>query len=126
MKAFFIKTIKNYLLKNIFFFVLFCTFSYAQTARIKGVILDEFNQPVGNVSINAGDRGTVTQNDGSYSLLIPSNKKVVVVFSHIAFMKTTVTVELNKNDDYEFNPVLSSSQNTIGEIDLVSVSENRI
>lgn len=87
MKAIFIKTIKKFHLKNILFLLLFCTFSFAQTARIKGVILDEFNQPIANVSVNADDKGTVTQKDGSYFLLIPSNKKVTVIFSHISFKK---------------------------------------
>ena len=126
MKAIFIKTIKKFHLKNILFLLLFCTFSFAQTARIKGVILDEFNQPIANVSVNADDKGTVTQKDGSYFLLIPSNKKVTVIFSHISFKKITITVELNKNEDYEFNPVLNTSQETIGVIELVGVSEKRI
>ena len=41
--------------------VLFCIgfAANAQTARIKGVILDEFNNPIENVTVNVGEKGTV-------------------------------------------------------------------
>ena len=55
--------------------------SFGQTARIKGIILDEFNNPVENVSVKAGEKGTVTNANGFYLLDVPSNKKITIIFN---------------------------------------------
>ena len=75
-------------MKNIVLFLVFSLVSVvavAQKARVKGVILDENNNPVENVSISAEDLGTVTNSNGFYQLEIPANKKVTLVFSHVSF-----------------------------------------
>lgn len=51
-------------------------YSVAQTARVKGVILDEFNKPVENVTVKAGDSGTVSDATGFYQIEIPRTKKL--------------------------------------------------
>lgn len=58
---------------------------WAQTARIKGVILNEENQPLEGVSITADALGTVSNVNGFYSLKVPANQKIKVVFSFIGY-----------------------------------------
>ncbi len=106
--------------------MLICTSAFAQTARIKGVILNEFNEPIENVSINVENFGSVSNENGFYSLSIPANRKVKVVFSHISYKKTTISIELKTNEDYEFNPVLNTKVEEIGEIELIGTSKKRI
>jgi hypothetical protein len=116
-------------LKQLFllcFFVAFSLSSLAQTARVKGVILDEFNAPIENVTVRAGDKGTVTNVNGFYFLEIPANTKVTLVFSHISFKKTTVEVTLKPNEDYELNPVLSSKVEQIGEVTVTGANKKRV
>ena len=51
-------------MKNIFFVFFIGLFSLtvsSQKARVKGVILDEFNNPVENVTVKVGDKGTVSK-----------------------------------------------------------------
>ena len=67
-------------MKYLIIFLLFCSVTFAQTARIKGVILNEFNEPVENVSVKAGDLGTTTDKTGFFVLEIPANKKLMIVF----------------------------------------------
>lgn len=91
----------------------------AQTARIKGVILDENNQPVEDVDVRSSGEKTASDETGFYILTVPANKKVVVVFSHIANKRTTVEVELKPNEDLEFNPILNKKFEEIGAVIIV-------
>ena len=116
-------------MKNIVLFLvfsLFSVFSVAQNARVKGVILDENNNPVENVSISADDLGTVTNSNGFYLLEIPANKKVTLVFSHVSFKNYKLVLELKPNEDYELNPVLNSKVEEIGEVVLIGNNKKRI
>jgi hypothetical protein len=116
-------------LKNIYL-ILFFSFAtigcFAQTARIKGVILDEFNTPIENVTIKVEDYGTVTNANGFYLLDVPANKKITIIFSHVSFKKTSVTVKLNPNEDFELNPVLNTKTEQIGEVTVTGTAKNRI
>jgi hypothetical protein len=116
-------------LKQLFllwFFAAFGFSSLAQTARVKGVILDEFNSPIENVTVRVGDKGTVSNANGFYALEIPANTKVSLTFSHIAFKKITVEISLKSNEDYELNPVLSSKIEQIGEVTVIGANKKRI
>jgi len=116
-------------LKQLFllwFFAAFGFSSLAQTARVKGVILDEFNSPIENVTVRVGDKGTVTNVNGFYLLEIPANTKVSVTFSHVSFKKTTVEITLKPNEDYELNPVLSSKVEQIGEVTVTGANKKRV
>ena len=108
------------------FFAAFGFSSLAQTARVKGVILDEFNLPIENVTIKSGDKGTVTNANGFYFLEIPANTKVTLTFSHVSFKKTTVEITLKPNEDYELNPVLSSKVEQIGEVTVTGANKKRV
>ena len=65
---------KNIIL--VFIIGLFSLTVSAQKARVKGVILDEFNNPVENVTVKVGDKGTVSNENGFY--IIEVDRKSVV------------------------------------------------
>jgi len=109
-------------LKKIILFLLINTSIFAQTARIKGVILDEKNEPVENVQISDGKNSTQTNANGFYSFLIASNQKVTVSFTHISFVKKRITIQLKSNQDFEFNPVMN---NKSSELDDVIIKNDR-
>lgn len=114
--------------KYIFLFVfsLCTTLALAQTARIKGVILDEFNQPVENVTVSFGKTGTITNKNGFYTLDVPANQKVEISYSHLSYKNTIVTVELKPNEDYEFNPVMNANVSQIGEVVVTGSNKKRV
>ncbi len=109
--------------------VVFCFFEQfllAQTARIKGVILDEFNNPIENVTVNVGENGTVTNKNGFYSLEVPANKEITIVFSHVSFKSATIVTTLKKNEDFEFYPVLNARVTQIGAVTVTGNSKKRV
>ena len=84
-------------------------FVFAQFARVKGIILDENNNPVENVNISYQTKSTITNANGFYSLAVPANKKITLVFTHISLKKTTATLELKTNEDFEFNVTMNDN-----------------
>ncbi|MBU3681422.1 MAG: TonB-dependent receptor [Flavobacterium sp.] len=110
------------------FLVLFfsCQITWAQNARIKGVILNESGQAVADVNVSTSDKNTKTNENGFYLLTVPANKKIQVVFTHVSLKKYTVTLELKPNEDYEFNPQLNDKAESLGEVVVTSGNRKRI
>ncbi|WP_291118183.1 TonB-dependent receptor [Flavobacterium sp. UBA6135] len=108
--------------------LLFLTVStvFSQTARIKGVVLDESFQPVENVSVSFEDKGTITDNSGFYSFVVPANKKITIVFSHITLKPVTLKVELKNNEDYEYNFVMKNNESQLGEVVVTAGNRKRV
>jgi len=97
-------------LKQFFFhfiFVVLPFLSLAQNATIRGIILDDLNQPLEGVNIKASNFGTTTNENGFYILKIPSNQDVTILFSHINYKNVSVTFNLKNGEEFEFNPVMS-------------------
>ena len=79
----------------LFLFILIPLISLTQTATLKGIILDENNVPISNVSITFGTEGTTTNTNGFYFIKIPSNQDVTIEFSHLSLKKITRRNYLN-------------------------------
>ncbi|MFM2265408.1 MAG: hypothetical protein RLZ77_828 [Bacteroidota bacterium] len=103
-----------------------CQITWAQNARIKGVILNESGQAVADVNVSTSDKNTKTNENGFYQLTVPANKKIQVVFTHVSLKKYTVTLELKPNEDYEFNPQLNDKAESLGEVVVTSGNRKRI
>ncbi|WP_051220695.1 TonB-dependent receptor [Flavobacterium filum] len=113
---------------HFFTWVFFCLvfFANAQTARIKGIILDKNNNPVEGVNINYQDKGTTTNNNGFYVLTIPANQKITLVFSHVTLKTATLKIELKPNEDYEHNFQMSDSEELLGEVIVTAGNRKRV
>lgn len=97
-------------------------FNNAQTATIKGVVLNSANEPIENVSVKASDdNGTSTNSNGFYELKITANTKVAVLFSHMGHQSVSVPFNLKNGQELEFNPVMSIQ---IEQIATVVISSN--
>ena len=107
-------------------FLFFGFLSFAQTARVKGIILDETSNPVDNVNVSSAFKNTITDETGFYELIIPANRKVSLVFSHTSLKKVTVNVELKPNEDYELNIVMNDKAEGLGEVIVTSNNRKRI
>ncbi|WP_046757646.1 TonB-dependent receptor [Kordia jejudonensis] len=98
-------------------FLFAANFIIAQTATIRGVILDKNNAPIENVNISTSvDSGTKTNKNGFFKIVIPADEKITLTFSHISHKTITVTIQLKNGEDYEFNPVMSESTEQIGTV----------
>lgn len=108
---------------SILFFLL-ATVVFAQKATIKGIILDEFNDPIVGANVTFGDVGTISDLNGFYILEVPARQNIVITYSHLSHKKAQITVNLSPNEDFEFNPVLNTSVEQISEV-VISGRENR-
>ncbi len=118
------KSIQPFLLM-LFFLGVNCS-ALAQNAKVKGIVLDENHQAVAHVSIACGSVGTQSNLNGFYELSIPANKKVTVVFSHVALKTSSIVLFLKSNENFEFNPVMNTHQEQMGEVIVTTKNTKRI
>ncbi|MET0760288.1 MAG: carboxypeptidase-like regulatory domain-containing protein [Flavobacterium sp.] len=116
--------VKNQIINLLFLCIGFTAF--AQNARVKGIILDENSNPVENVNISYQNKSAVTNDNGFYAITVPANQKVVLVFTHISLKKTTATLELKPNEDFEFNVVMNEKAEQMGEVIITANNRKRI
>ncbi|MFD2552303.1 carboxypeptidase-like regulatory domain-containing protein [Bizionia sediminis] len=90
-----------------------------QTGTLQGVILDNTNTPISDVNIIAGNTGTITNENGFYSISLPANKSVTVVFTHIIYKSVTATFNLKNGEVIEFHPIMNE---TVAQIATVVIS----
>ena len=108
---------KTYTYLLLFLFFIITGNLLSQNAIIKGVVLDEKNTPVSEVNIATDDEGTQTNFDGFFSLEVPANQKLTLIFSHVTFKNIQVSVPaLSPNSDFEINPVMKIDIEQIGEV----------
>ena len=111
----------------LFLFIYFSAInSFGQTARIKGVILDENKQPVRGVTVTSSLKSTVSDATGFYFLEVVANQKVTIVFSHLSFKKSTLIRTFSVNEDFEFYPVLNKEAEEMAEVTVVKNKRDRI
>ncbi|NDP27789.1 MAG: TonB-dependent receptor, partial [Flavobacterium sp.] len=110
----------------VLFFFCFGSVAFAQSAHIKGIILDKNNQPVENVNVSCRGIGTKSNANGFYSLDLPANQKMIVVFSHVSLKKVTVAVTLKPSEDYEFNLVMNDQDEQMGEVVVTVNNKKRV
>ncbi|MFV8327180.1 TonB-dependent receptor [Flavobacterium sp. ZS1P14] len=115
----------NKLIVVFFFFFVGLSLS-AQSARIRGVILDKNNQPVANVNVLCLGKTTQSDASGFFDLVVPANQKLAVVFTHISLKKATVSIVLKPNEAYEFNLVMSDHQEQMGEVIVIAKNGKRV
>jgi hypothetical protein len=94
--------------------------SFAQTARVNGVILDQVNRPVDGVNISCGSENTTTNKNGFYSIKVVASQKATLTFTHVSLKKAVVTVVLKDKEDFEFNVVMNDQTEQIGEVVVTS------
>jgi hypothetical protein len=100
--------------------------SFAQSARVKGVILDKNNKPVENVNVTAVGNRTQSNENGFYLIKILANQKVAVVFTHVSLKRATVYLTLKIEEDYEFNLVMNDREEQMGEIIVTTSNKKQV
>ena len=107
-------------------FVIFPIISLAQTATLKGIILDENQLPIINVNIKTGTEGTASNNNGFYILKIPANQDVTVEFTHLSHKKISATFHLKNGEEFEFNPVMNIEIEQIATVVVTGNERKRV
>lgn len=109
-----------------FLLLLFSFSLLGQMARVKGIVLDEDNNPVEGVNVSFQQKNSKTNENGFYQLAIPSKVKSNLKFTHLSLKTAVISLELNSNEDYEFNVVLKSTMEQLGEIVISNSNKKRV
>ena len=108
-------------MKRLHFILLLCllvsAISFSQSAIIRGVILDEANNPIENVNIKASTgEGSATNKNGFYELRIPSDVEITMEFTHVGHSRVVSKFNLKNGQELEFNPVMKIEVEQIAEV----------
>ena len=99
--------------------------AFAQTARVKGIILDESNKPVANVRIVSGNQTATSNENGFYQIQVPANEEVTIVFTHDILKKVSFPVKLRPNEDYEYNFFMTDAEQ-LGGVTITKDKRKRV
>ena len=103
--------------KLLFLFLFFSTFLVAQKSTIlKGTIKNNLNQPIEKVSISFGNSGTETDENGYYTIRIPIDTEITLVFSHVSYQTLKEKITANNRNGIRFSPILTLKTEKLKEI----------
>jgi hypothetical protein len=91
------------------FSLLFCSsLAFSQSATIFGTVKDSLNKPIygANVAVMGKPVGTTTDEKGMYSLRVPANEPLKIVFSYTGLHRDSSIVTLKENEKREINSKL--------------------
>ncbi|MCC4212340.1 TonB-dependent receptor [Leeuwenhoekiella parthenopeia] len=88
----------------------------AQEATLTGIVFGENEKPLEQTNISTVGRGTTSTETGFYTLKIPANTVVEVLFTHIGFMPVRQQFRLKEGEIFEFNPVLKVAVEQISTV----------
>lgn len=108
-------------MKRIIDFIAICILfiglgSYAQTARVKGILLDESNKPIAKASVKTNAVSVISNENGFFQITVPANQKITLEITHVSYKKVVTMLELKPNEDYELNIVLNQCAEQLGEV----------
>lgn len=87
--------------------LLFSLLSFSQSAIIRGVILDENNNPINDVNIKTSTgEGTASNENGFFELKIPFGVEITIAFTHINHKRVEAKFNLKNGQELEYNPVM--------------------
>ena len=108
-------------------FLCAATFLSAQSATITGIILDEGNRPLSNVSIASGSGGTISDNNGYYLLEVKADTEITLIFSHLGHERVELRgLVLTTNQVFAFNPVMKTHAIQIDSVVVSATGEKLV
>ena len=66
--------------------------SYAQTARVKGILLDESNKPIAKASVKANTTSVISNENGFFQITVPANQKITIEITHVSYKKVATVL----------------------------------
>jgi hypothetical protein len=117
-----LKTLK----KTISVLLLFISIlTFAQNAKINGIILDSKNNAVEGVTVSYQNKSALTDETGFYSIVVPSNQKITLVYTHISLGRITASFLLKPNEELEYNPVMILNTEQLEDV-VITTNKRRV
>lgn len=110
------------MLKKLFFILSVSVFCFSQNTTVKGVILDEENNPVigANIlEIDNAKNGTISDFDGKFEISINFNAYIEV--SYVGFKSQTLKIK----DDKDLKIILTSDFQNLDEVTIVAYGKQK-
>lgn len=105
------------------FLFLIPSFLFAQkTTILKGTVKNSQKEGIDKVSVKFGNTGTVTDENGNYSIRIPLDKETTILFSHVSYVTFTKKITAKNRNIIRFSPILLTKTENLNE---VVVKDNR-
>ncbi|WP_068598690.1 TonB-dependent receptor plug domain-containing protein [Vaginella massiliensis] len=98
---------------------------YAQTANVKGKIIDENHFPLEDVVVTVGDKEVYSDNEGNFIIEIPSNEEVFVTITQEGRLPFTQRLKLADHATRELIVRLVEDPNKRIELQVAEVSFQR-
>ena len=100
--------------------------TFAQNATVKGVISNEFGDPVENVIIRGVnfEHQTITNEYGQYSLSVPSGRDIQLFFQHISHHDTLITLRLNTKEVRTVNLTMQITGERLEAVNIQGAVDN--
>ena len=99
--------------------------TFAQNAKINGIILDSKNNAVEGVTVSYQNKSALTDETGFYSIVVPSNQKITLVYTHISLGRITASFLLKPNEELEYNPVMILNTEQLEDV-VITTNKRRV
>lgn len=118
--------LKLSLVKKLFFLFLFFPLAVfgQNTTTIKGSVTNQQKKPIQNVSVSYAGKGTVTDKNGYYELIIPIRKTIRITFSHVSYQSHIKKVTLRSRRVLNYSPALKAKNEELNEVEVKNNSNN--
>lgn len=114
----------KHLLFSFLFFILSIK-SFSQTAKVAGIVLDENNKPIESVNVSYLSKSSITDKNGFYTITVPANQKVVLVFTHVSLKSITATLQLKPNEEFEYHVMMNDKAEQLNDV-IITNSKRRV
>ena len=96
--------------------LLFTIILNAQNGVIKGVIKNSDKQPIEGVTISYLNNGTISDENGAFTLTVPDEVKIEIIFSHVSYKTLKQIIVIPKNKTVRYFPNLELKVEEIDEV----------
>lgn len=115
----------KFLFTLLFFTISIIAFAQNPTAKVAGVVLDEYNKPVEGVNISYQTKSATTDKNGFYTLTVPANQKIIIVFTHTALFSVTFPLQLKPGEEFEYNVMMNDKAEQLTDV-IVTGNRRRV
>ena len=110
---------KNPVLFLLGFFLLLSEVGFTQEAILFGTVKSKKDIAIEGLSVEYKNTGTISDPDGKYTIDLPANKELSIVFSHLSFQNQIHKITLKEGEKRNFDLLFDAEVTVISEVELV-------
>jgi len=94
--------------------------SFSQTGVVKGYVSNEEQTPVEyvNLAVKGTTKGTTTDKQGYFELIVPANQRMVILLSFVGFEKDSLIVNLTPGETKDVELILKPASTELSTIEV--------